>query len=82
MAGPSRRAWIASLIVVAVILVWTEVVMVGGLSFGVLPEAGMDGWLGPFATLVFALAAIWSLAWAFSVLGRLLSNVRRVFIKE
>ncbi len=82
MAGPSRRAWVVSLIVVAVILIWTEVVMVGGLSLAVFPEAGIDGWWGPLTTLVFALAAIWLLAWAFPVLGRLLSNVRRVFTRS
>ncbi len=82
MAGPSRRAWIASLIIVVAVLVWTEVVMVGGLSLGAFPEAGMDPLFAPLATLLLALAAIWLLAWPFSVLGRLLSNVRRVFTRS
>lgn len=71
MAGTSRRAWIASFIIVALILIWTEFVMVGALSLGVFPGAGIDGWWAPLATLVFALAAIWLLAWVFTVLGRI-----------
>ncbi len=82
MAGPSRRAWIASLIIAVAVLVWTEVVMVGGLSLGVFPEAGIDPLFAPLATLVLALAAIWFVAWSFSLVGRLLSNVRRVFTRS
>lgn len=82
MVGPSRCAWIASFLVVALIFGWTEVVMVGGLSLGVFPEAGMHPMLAPLATLVFALAAIWLLAWLFSILGRLLSSARRTMRKS
>ena len=66
----------ASAAVVALLLFWTEFVMVGALSLGVFPSAGIEGLWAPLATLICALAAIWLLAWVLALVGHLSSDLR------
>ena len=65
----------ASAAVVALVLFWTEFIMVGALSLGVFPSAGIDGPWAPLATLMCALAATWLLAWVLALLGHLSSDL-------
>lgn len=63
MRYPSRRAWVTSGILVGLFLFVTEFILVFGLTLGVFHEMGFEGWWALVATIVFAAATIWLLAW-------------------
>lgn len=69
MRYPARRAWVISAILVGFVLFVTEFILVLGLTLGVFYEMGFEGWWAPIATIVFALAAVWLLAWLIALVS-------------
>ena len=76
----SKAAWLAAIFVVGLFLFVTEVILVLGVTLGVFYEGlgitGLDGWLAPVMTVLCAGFAVWLLAMAFMLLGRIAAIAR------
>lgn len=77
MASPPRWAFVTSAIIVGFILFLTEFVLVFGLTLGVFHAMGIPGWWSIVATIVFALAAVWLLAWLIALLAKAKALLRQ-----